>query len=67
MATKKETTKLTVGEGKSIRFKAGIKTHGDEVSVEWPEFKSNDKLKAEMLKNGSLVEVKVEQEEVKAD
>jgi hypothetical protein len=63
MATKKPETQLTVAEGKSVCFRAGIKVHGDEISLDWPEFKDNAKLKDEMLKNGTLVEVKVEAEQ----
>lgn len=63
MATKKPETKLTVAKGLSVCFRAGIKVHGDDISLEWPEFKANDKLKDEMLKNGTLVEVKVEAEQ----
>lgn len=66
MATKKTEVKLTLGEGKCLRFKAGTKVHGDEISLDWPEFKDNAKLKDEMLKNGTLVEVKAEAEQ-KAD
>ncbi len=62
MATKKAETKLTVAEGKSVCFRAGIKVHGDDINLDWPEFKANDKLKDEMLKNKTLVEVKVEAE-----
>lgn len=44
-----------VAEGQSIGFRAGIKTAGDVVDVNWPEFKSNDKLLASMLERGLVV------------
>lgn len=44
-----------VAKGQSIGFRAGIKTEGDVVDLEWPEFKANDKLLASMLERGLVV------------
>ena len=46
---------IIVAPGKSIGFRAGIKAAGSVVDLDWPEFKANDKLLAEMLDNGLLV------------
>ncbi|AUR96306.1 hypothetical protein NVP1223O_09 [Vibrio phage 1.223.O._10N.261.48.A9] len=44
-----------VAEGQSIGFRAGIKTGGDVVDVEWPEFKANKTLIDSMLERGLVV------------
>ncbi|AUR94067.1 hypothetical protein NVP1191O_08 [Vibrio phage 1.191.O._10N.286.52.B4] len=44
-----------VAEGQSIGFRAGIKTGGDVVDVEWPEFKANKTLLDSMLERGLVV------------
>ncbi|AUR86523.1 hypothetical protein NVP1086O_10 [Vibrio phage 1.086.O._10N.222.51.F8] len=44
-----------VAEGQSIGFRAGIKTSGDVVDVEWPEFKANKTLLDSMLERGLVV------------
>lgn len=44
-----------VAEGQSIGFRAGIKTGGDIVDVEWPEFKANKTLLDSMLERGLVV------------
>ena len=44
-----------VAEGQSIGFRAGIKTGGDAVDVEWPEFKANKTLLDSMLERGLVV------------
>jgi hypothetical protein len=50
-----KTSGYAVAKGQSIGFRAGIKTTGDVVDVNWPEFKSNDKLLASMLERGLVV------------
>ncbi len=44
-----------VAEGQSIGFRAGIKTGGDVVDLEWPEFKANKTLLESMLERGLVV------------
>ena len=44
-----------VAKGQSIGFRAGIKTGGDVVDVEWPEFKANKTLLDSMLERGLVV------------
>lgn len=44
-----------VAQGQSIGFRAGIKTGGDVVDVEWPEFKANKALLDSMLERGLVV------------
>lgn len=44
-----------VAKGQSIGFRAGIKTGGDVVDVEWPEFKANKALLDSMLERGLVV------------
>lgn len=44
-----------VAEGQSIGFRAGIKTGGDVVDLEWPEFKANKTLLDSMLERGLVV------------
>jgi len=44
-----------VANGQSIGFRAGIKTGGDVVDVEWPEFKANKTLLDSMLERGLVV------------
>ncbi len=44
-----------VAEGQSIGFRAGIKTGGDVIDVEWPEFKANKTLLDSMLERGLVV------------
>lgn len=55
--TKEKATSNTyvVAKGQSIGFRAGIKTEGFVVDLEWPEFKDNDKLLASMLERGLVV------------
>lgn len=50
-----KTIGYAVAEGQSIGFRAGIKTAGDVVYANWPEFKDNDKLLASMLERGLVV------------
>ena len=57
----------TVAKGKSVSFRAGIKVHGDVVEQEWPEFKANQNLLADMLKNKTLVPLSAESAPVKTD
>ena len=47
----------TLKKGTAIRFKAGIKQHGDVIDFTWPEYADNKDLKAEQIKVGLLVEV----------
>lgn len=47
----------TLKKGTAIRFRAGIKVHGDAIDFTWPEYKANSKLKDEQIKAGFLVEV----------
>ncbi len=49
------TCHIVVAEGQSIGFRAGIKTGGDVVDVEWPEFKANKTLLDSMLERGLVV------------
>ncbi|AUR81406.1 hypothetical protein NVP1005O_09 [Vibrio phage 1.005.O._10N.286.48.F2] len=44
-----------VAKGQSIGFRAGIKTGGDVVDLEWPEFKANKTLLDSMLERGLVV------------
>ena len=44
-----------VAEGQSIGFRDGIKTGGDIVDLEWPEFKANKTLLDSMLERGLVV------------
>lgn len=55
----------TLKKGASIRFKAGIKVHGDVIDFTWPEYADNKDLKAEQIKVGLLVEVVEEKPEAK--
>ena len=56
----------TLKKGASLRFKAGIKQHGDVIDFTWPEYKANAKLKDEQIKVGLLVEVVEATEEAPA-
>lgn len=49
------TCHIVVATGQSIGFRAGIKTGGDIVDVEWPEFKANKTLLESMLERGLVV------------
>ena len=53
----------TLKKGACIRFKAGIKQHGDVIDFTWPEYAANKDLKAEQIKVGLLVEVVAEKAE----
>ncbi|CAM0101505.1 hypothetical protein VPHPS15B6_0008 [Vibrio phage PS15B-6] len=44
-----------VAKGQSIGFRAGIKTGGDVVDLEWPEFKANKTLLDSMIERGLVV------------
>lgn len=44
-----------VAKGQSIGFRAGVKTGGDMVDLEWPEFKANKTLLDSMLERGLVV------------
>lgn len=54
-AAEKAAEVIVVAKGKSVGFRAGIKTAGAIVDVNWPEFKLNKKLLEEMLDKGLLV------------
>ena len=44
-----------VAKGKSIGFKAGIKSDGDFIDLDWPELKANPKLLDSLLERGLAV------------
>ena len=56
----------TLKKGTAIRFKAGIKQHGDVIDFTWPEYADNKDLKAEQIKVGLIVEVAEAVEEAPA-
>jgi hypothetical protein len=46
-----------VAQGLSVGFKAGIKSGGDIIDLNWPEFKSNPKLLDSLLDKGLVIAV----------
>ena len=44
-----------VAGGLAIGFKAGIKSDGDIVDPNWPEFKANPELMSDLIRNGLVV------------
>jgi len=55
LATSGET--YAVAQGQAIGFKAGIKSNGDIIDLNWPEFKANPKLLDSMLEKGLVISV----------
>lgn len=49
--------KYAVAKGVAVTFRAGMKSDGDLIDINWPEYAGNEKLLAEHLEKGLIVKL----------